>query len=268
MARRPGGGDDDISLFPFLSIIACVIGVLTLMIATVTMTQMDRKDVAIIEAYETSSAEMAKLQENIARLKKMLEQKFGSAAVRTHREIEASEKELQSLLKQLEQVTNELEKLKETKVVVPTLKPQQRESVASMETQLQSITAEVAQMEKDLSGRKEASQSKFSILPSGSGLDFKPHFIECAGDALVLHDFDPPKTIRAANMVTDKDFLKILETVANGVNDTIVFLIRSDGLNTYYAARKLCSENSIRNGKLPVVGDGKIDLSYFVNAKK
>ena len=37
MARRPRTDDDDVSLFPFLSIIACVIGVLTMMIATLAL---------------------------------------------------------------------------------------------------------------------------------------------------------------------------------------------------------------------------------------
>ena len=45
MVRRPQVEDDDVSLFPFLSIIAAVIGVLTLMIAAVTLGQMNQDDV-------------------------------------------------------------------------------------------------------------------------------------------------------------------------------------------------------------------------------
>ena len=82
-----------------------------------------------------------------------------------------------------------------------------------------------------------------------------------------MHTVDPPKLIRAADMVNDKDFIALLETVANGVNDSIVFLIRGDGLSTYNAARKLCTDRDIRNGKLPVVGNGRIDLSHFAKRK-
>ena len=45
MVRRIQIEEDDVSLFPFLSIIAAVIGVLTLMIAAVTLGQMNQNDV-------------------------------------------------------------------------------------------------------------------------------------------------------------------------------------------------------------------------------
>ena len=54
MARRPQVEDDDVSLFPFLSIIAAVIGVLTLMIAAVTLGQMNQDDVK--EAIERAAS--------------------------------------------------------------------------------------------------------------------------------------------------------------------------------------------------------------------
>jgi len=80
---------------------------------------------------------------------------------------------------------------------------------------------------------------------------------------VVMHHLPKPKRIRAGQITTDPDFLKLLETMANSTNGTIVFLIRSDGLNVYRACKKLCDEREIRNGKLPVVGQGKIDLSAF-----
>ena len=64
--------------------------------------------------------------------------------------------------------------------------------------------------------------------------------------------------------MTDKDFIALMEKVANGTNDSLVFLVRSDALSTYRTARRLCTDREIRNGKLPVVGSGRIDLSHFV----
>ena len=83
-----------------------------------------------------------------------------------------------------------------------------------------------------------------------------------------MHTIDPPKRIRAGNMVTDKDFIALMGTVANGTSDSIVFLVRSDALNTFRAAQRLCNDREIRNGKLPVVGSGRIDLSHFATTKK
>ncbi len=263
MARRPNGGDDDISLFPFLSIVACVIGVLTLMIATVTVQQMNTADAALITAYEHTEQAIVTRNEELKRLKQLLDEKLGKAMSQMHQQTEANEKELERLVKELEKANAELEKMKEVKVVIPTLDPSKRESVTSMKGELKELTEKIAQLEKDLSGRKEASQSRVTVLPGGSGVDFKPHFIECAESSLVLHDLDPPKTIRVNEMVTDKDFLAILGKVANSTNDTIVFLLRSNALGTYNAVKKLCDDRSIRNGRLPVVGDGKVDLSSF-----
>ena len=81
-----------------------------------------------------------------------------------------------------------------------------------------------------------------------------------------MHTQTPPKRIRAGEMVKDKDFLDVLSKVANSQNSSVVFLIRSDALNIYRTAKKLCDDRNIRNGKLPVVGNGKIDLSAFNEA--
>ena len=92
MARRRGG-DDDVSLFPFLSIIACVIGVLTLLISALALAQMDNEAVASLEQWEKTQRELASIRDEIERLKTQLDQnqlrsrtenavKFGEQALR------------------------------------------------------------------------------------------------------------------------------------------------------------------------------------------
>ena len=267
MARRPRDNDDDISLFPFLSIIASVIGVLTMMIATLALAQMDTKDVALIDEYESTARQLTEEEAIVAELQKLIDDRIGPGAASVREDLNRNEKELAQLLKELQEVQKQLKEQEQVKVVIPQLDPAQRESVSSMQNELTALEEELAQLEKELSEREEASQTKTSILPSGSGVNFTPHFVECAAGSIVMHTVDPPKLIRAANMVNDKDFIGLLETVANGVNDSVVFLIRSDGLSTYYAARKLCTDREIRNGKLPVIGNGKIDLSHFAKKK-
>jgi len=267
MARRPRDNDDDISLFPFLSIIASVIGVLTMMIATLALAQMDTKDVAMIDEYESTARQLTEEEAIVAELQKLIDDRIGPGAASVREDLNRNEKELAQLLKELQEVQKQLKEQEQVKVVIPQLDPAQRESVSSMQNELKSLEEELAQLEKELSEREEASQTKTSILPSGSGVNFTPHFVECAAGSIVMHTVDPPKLIRAANMVNDKDFIGLLETVANGVNDSVVFLIRGDGLSTYYAARKLCTDREIRNGKLPVIGNGKIDLSHFAKKK-
>ena len=78
MARFRRTEDDDVSLFPFLSVIAAVIGVLTLMIAAVTLGQMNQDDVkeAVKNAIEMEDIQQqAAVSENaIQELKIQLEQ--------------------------------------------------------------------------------------------------------------------------------------------------------------------------------------------------
>lgn len=265
MARRPREPDDDVSLFPFLSIIACVIGVLTMMISTLSLAQMDTPDVALIEAHEEVAKEVSEAAAEVARLKAILDEKLGPDAATVRNELTGREKELAQLAAELSRIEKELAESKKVKVVIPQLDPAQRESVASMQGQLTSLTEELAILEKDFSDRKDASESKTTILPGGTGINFTPRFVECAADSIVMHTVNPPKRIRAASMVNDKDYLAMLERVANSTNDSVVFLVRSDALSTYRAARQLCVDREIRNGKLPVVGAGRIDLSQFAD---
>ena len=267
MARRPRGEDDDVSLFPFLSIIACVIGVLTMMISTLALAQMNNPDVALIEAYEKSAGELSDAEAEVARLKKLLDDKIGPGAATVREDVSASEKELAELAAELEKIHKQLAEQQKVKVVIPQLDPAQRESVASMQTQLTDLTEELAILEKDLSERKEASESQVTILPGGTGVNFTPHFVECAADSIVLHTLNPPKRIRTASAVADADFVALLQRVANNANDSIVFLVRSDALSTYRTVRQICTDRDIRNGKLPVVGAGRIDLSHFATQK-
>ena len=69
MPRRPRTNDDEISLFPFLSIIACVIGVLTMMIATLALAQTDTPDVAQIENFEQDKKALDRTKTRIEQIK-------------------------------------------------------------------------------------------------------------------------------------------------------------------------------------------------------
>ncbi|WP_437193158.1 hypothetical protein [Planctomicrobium sp. SH527] len=266
MARKQAATEEDVSLFPFMDIITTVIGVLTLMIAAVSLEQLDTADVEMISEYEMTQEEIKKEELKQEELRKLINEKIGPTAALTRNQIELSEAEILALKKQLEETEKQLEALKEVKIVIPTLTAAMREKTSDMVAQSKTLQEELAQLELDISGKKDAPPANVSVLPSGSGLNFIPHFIECQDGALVLHDLNPPKTIRAANMATDKDFLQLVELAVNNPSNSIVFLIRSEGLNTFYAARKFCTDREVPNGKLPVVGKGKIDLSYFKKA--
>ena len=270
MARRPRPTDDDISLFPFLSIIASVIGVLTMMIATLALAQTDTPDVAQIEKYEQTKKDLQRSDERIEELKREISvSKSAALELREQKKVlSVTIAELEQLLKELEQVEKDLAEQKQIKIVIPQLQKKDRETVTDMQSELEQLKEQLAQLEKELKDRTENSEANVTVLPQGSGLNYKPQFVECAEGSVVMHSLPTPKRIRTAEIVKDKDFIALLEQVANSTNDSIVFLLRSDGLGSYRACKKLCDERELRSGKIPIVGKGRIDLSVFIKANR
>jgi hypothetical protein len=273
MARRPPPDDDDVSLFPFLSIICAIIGVLTLMIAAVTLGQMNQDDVK--EAVENAIAmeqiqkELAAAEDVVAEMTIQLDKekaKLLDNAGSRQNELVKTRAELEALIKQLADAKKKTEEQKKIKIVIPEIPQGQRETVADMQTQLSTIKERLALLQRNLDEKKKPpEEAQVSILPGGTGLSFTPNFIECTASSIVLHTEEPPLTIRNAEIAANAKFVALLEKVANDKNQTIIFLLRSDSLSTYRLVKKLCDDNNVRNGKLPAVGNGRLDLSHFRN---
>jgi len=270
MSRRRRDSDDEISLFPFLSIIACVIGVLTMMIATLALAQTDTPDVAQIEQYEQLQKQLEQTEQEIESLRREISvSKSSTLQLREQKKLlDITVRELQKLLAELEAVEKELAEQQKVEIVIPPIDEQARETAADMQAQAETLREELAQLELEIAQRKERSEANVTVLPQGSGLNFTPHFVECAADSIVMHTVDPPLRIRTANVPKEEAFLNLMQSVANGTNDSIVFLLRSDGLATYRLCKRLCEEREIRNGKIPVAGQGRIDLSAFTKKGK
>jgi hypothetical protein len=271
MARRPIPDEDDVSLFPFLSIIAAIIGVLTLMIAAVTINQLNQEDVK--EAVE-NSIEMGDLEKKlvvytgeIEKLKLKLgaeEAEILKKKTERQQELVKTEAELNRLIEELKMVQEEAERDKQIKIVIPEIPKEQRETIADMQTQLALVKERLAVLQKELEKREEPpEEAEVSILPGGSGLSFIPRFVECSADSLVLHTEAEPVRMRRGEAAANPLFVKLLEEVANNQNMTIVFLVRDDGVDTFNFLSKICNDNEVRNGKLPVIGSGKLDFSHF-----
>lgn len=271
MARRPLAEEDDVSLFPFLSIIAAVIGVLTLMIAAVTLGQMNEDDVK--EAVENSIAldqiqkELAGTEDAVEEMRIQLEKekaKLLEGAGSRQNELVKTRAELEALVKQLADAKKKTEEQKKIKIVIPEIPQGQRETVADMQAQLTALKDRLAVLQRELNEKKKPpDEAQVSILPGGTGLSFTPNFVECTAGTIVLHTEEPPLTIRNAEIAANAKFVALLEKVANDKSQTIIFLLRSDSLGTYRLVKKLCDDNDVRNGKLPAVGNGRLDFRHF-----
>lgn len=269
MARRPRDADDDVSLFPFLSILACVIGTLTLMISGLALTQMDNDTVAHAEQYSKAVADTESLQLEIDQLKSKIdteEQSVGSQVAQQAKELSDAKESLDKMLAQVSAKREEANK-KESPIVIPDVDiAAHEETLKDLQEQLSASKKQIAQLEADIKERNlPPKESEVTVLPSGSGVGFEPVFVECAAGSIVLHTSKTPERIRTADMAKNKNFVALLKDVAASPKKSMVFLVRNDALSTYSAVSRLASANEVRNGKLPVIGKGRIDLSYFLD---
>jgi len=271
MARRPQIEEDDVSLFPFLSIIAAVIGVLTLMIAAVTLGQMNQGDVkdaiANAIAMDRLQKEMAGLDDTVEDLSLQLEKNKSDMLAegrQRQNELVKTRAELEALLAELADAKQRIEELKKIKIVIPEVPEGSRETLADLQTQYDGIRERLAVLKAQLKEKIDPSnEAQVSILPGGTGLSFTPHFIECTAKTIVIHGEGEPVTIRKEAVVAEPRFTALLEKVANQNNHSVVFLLRNDSLATYRMVKGICDKNGVRNGKLPALGNGRLDFSHF-----
>lgn len=115
--------------------------------------------------------------------------------------------------------------------------------------------------------------SKMLVMPSGSGTNIEPHFVEIADAQILLHqsvDGDPV-AIPTSALNTSEEFIELLGKIAEQPYRKLIFLVRGSEASVNNLAKVngvLRSYNGgngtdIIAGKLPLPGEGKVDLSQF-----
>ena len=260
MARRKRAGAPSVSLFPFLSILACVIGTLTLMITALALGQMDSPTVEFAQQHEGATQRLAQDSQAIDALNKKIQ--------RAQFEADRQDSALASLRQQLEELKGQIENEKDKKPAPPQVPPVDKaghqKRLAELRGEIKVLETGIRELENKLKQRAAPPEAAVvQIKPGGSGTNLNPSFVECAAGRILILEDDRRHAVRNADMASDKKFQELLQRVSESDKDTVVFLVRDDGLGTYYAARKLALAKFARNGKLPVIGQGKIDLSLF-----
>ena len=267
MARRKRSDGEGISLFPFLSILACVIGVLTLMIAGLALSQMESDpNVAKLEELEKAKNDDRQEEEEAKILQAQVDRAESSADDSAGKLAEAQRK-LQELMKLVDEEIKKNQAGNQPAPLIPEVdEDAHQKRMADLAKEMQELEDEIKRLQEELKLRDQPpEEAVVSIRPGGSGVDLKPTFVECTRVGLVLHTGDKPTRVRRADVASDKTWLELLDKIAKSNKGTVVFLIRDDAMGTYYAARNVALEKGARNGKLPVIGHGNLDLSVFEN---
>lgn len=270
MGRRPREDDDAISLFPFLSILACVIGTLTLMIAAMALGQLDPEAVADAEKQiEEAEARAEKHTEAMAAIEVVDVEANKLRALIA--EAEAVRQQLARARAELKALEAESAKMTGTDAASAKLLAEanrQRERIKQLEAQLPEMKAELDKLKAELAKLdKPPPPAQVRIEPGGSGAKIDPYFVECDRGGVVLLDGDGARIPRG-DLTGSPVFAKAMEAVRKRERGVMIFLVRPDGVYTYNTASDVARVNQTRNGKLPVSGQGEIDLSRFRGGNK
>ncbi|RMG39193.1 MAG: hypothetical protein D6725_05675 [Planctomycetota bacterium] len=255
MSRRKQREDEGVSLFPFLSILACVIGVLTLLITALALGQMDNP-----EGHSAERAEkFARLQERIQELEIKIRQ-LQELAAKAQTVRQAAEE-----LQRLKTEQGELAAIDDQAVALLAELNQLNDTIKRLQSDPDGIKKQLAELRAELKRRKAPPAAPRTVVrPAGSGVDIDPVFVECNATGLVVfEDGKPAHRIRRSDIASDKRFLQLLDQVAQNPKGRVIFLVRPDAVGTYNQARSVALSHFCPNGKLPVLTQGEIDLSQF-----
>ncbi len=257
MARRRRRDGLSGSLFPFLSVLACVIGTLTLSLAALALGQLGGRSldqVRLADRFEVLQASLASAREQLEDLDEAIDQ-----AVSRKQQDERLRERLSGLglarnisLEELDAITEMRRELEESA---------QRQQ--SLERKGEHLTAIIEAREQNIEERGTLQRSSPIVIdPSGLGRELHPYLVECTAHRIEIHSIRedvtrgvPKEEIRWGQKF--KRFLRRVRTIHNGI---VIFLIREGGVETYRVASEIADHHQVRHAKLPIPGDGELDL--------
>jgi hypothetical protein len=267
VAKRRKNNEEAVSLFPFMSILACLIGILTLMIS-VSMTVKQKETEGRTEEEKALALQNRDLKKQAAAI---------SEAIR-----KAEEK-----LKKDNSASSQLAELKDRKIVLreklDKLPKDPTKTDAALQKTIELLRAEIAalkkdrpplvkrqeELEKEIAARKKPPEKieSVQVRPSGSGVRMAARifFVECNSTGLVLiGPGNGNKVVATGAIAKSTDYASFLEEVKRTRDSMVLFLIRKEGATSYaWAAGVAENQFEVRTGKIPIPNNGKIDLTLF-----
>lgn len=246
MARRDGLPS---ALFPFMSVLACTIGALVVLLAVMALAAVDTTQSAQVQERtrrEGLALERARFEAELGDVERMLEgwEQVDQAIVALGLEADANLETIVGRLREaaraeaidqaLAEATGEAERIEAERGAVET-------SLAVLESRRETLPILIDPT--DLSGR------------------WQPFFIECDEAGItalrVLDDFRYFVPKEAIGM--EGDLGRYLRRVNAEPAALLVLLVRPDGLPTARATARVARTAGIRVARLPLPGEGELD---------
>jgi hypothetical protein len=253
-----------VSLFPFLDILACVIGNLILIIVAVVLEQTDTQPVAEAAKIEEMKEEVEQNQLEKQRLEKRLAEIQEKLGTNDAQLVAARER-----LREAEKKLDEAEKRRrEAPKEVPQLDPKLAELVKQLSDEKRKLEAELVTIRAEILESGKVPDQAIQVLPParvdvGADAPLRSLFIEVTKEGLVVNDEGKSWKVDRAAIAGNGDLQKRLREIAADKDASVTFLVRPDALDVLPQAEQAALAARAVFGKVPLPGEGVLDLSQL-----
>lgn len=254
MARRQGLPS---SLFPFMSVLACTIGALVVLLAILSLSAVETSEAAIRADADvrTTRADAHRALRREADTLDRAEAAWRALDEALARRGLESERDGFAIARRIERA----QRLEAT-----------RAALAEVEAAREALRRERGEVEASI--EVLASRRKtlpILIDPTGLSPRWKPFFAECDEGGVTLHRardglryFVPRSEIAMTG-----DFARYMRRVSVETGALLVLLVREGGLPTARTVARVAEGAGIRVARLPLPGDGALDWSLLAAAE-
>ena len=245
MARRRKSRIE-VSLFPFLSVLVCIIGALTLIIIGTTLGSTAER----METFPEFSEQQVKDAELMATEEQL------ALGIRLKNERLMA---LQKRLSKIDELEPDLRTLRDRR-------KDQEEAKAAEKAQAERLIAQIQQKLRELAAKKAAvgppaTGTQIGVpagVASKHGTKFRPIWIDCRADGIEI--LQSGRVIPTARIKGSSDLARIIRDIKTAKTSWCAFmLIRSDGIESFKAVFEPVKEAKIRYGYHPVLTDKRFD---------
>ncbi len=226
MAKRARNSGGSVNLFPFLSILICIIGCLTLIIVVINLIAMNKGEGKTPEEVERAR-EFVTIQKQQEEERKQLDdlRQLIENLIQQNRDVLAVRDKLVTLKKLLEN-QEELDKSREELIAKFNLLQDTNKKLIADE---KFLLEEIKKKEEELAKRAEPPQpAALQVRPSGSSGTTRPFFIEVSDRGIYLHRSlsAEPAMIPVSSLNQSEEFINLLKLIASGSQNRLIFLVR------------------------------------------
>ncbi len=270
MGQARTRSDPEVSLFPFLSILVCIIGALMLLILVLTLAQGalgNRREVSEVARATEADRLLREANERAREIKQWDSEKEKGDAL--HAEIGTKSERFVLLTQTIKGVEDEKRKIAFEQAAKQKELENMLQQIDMLKSEQTPLRTEVERLREQLAARKSGLDAKPRLVVRGSGSGMAAvttplFFVECNASGIIVHNPAAPLHLSTGSIGLDPTYDDFLRHVASTPKAVVIFLLREDGLASYNRAAGWAeSRFNVRHGKLPLPGQGAVDLSLF-----